>query len=121
LISVERVHLVAGFGRIDWLEGCEVLYDMAACSALAEAEAGIVEHMNADHADALDLYATALVGEEGEGWRMTGIDPEGCDLALGPRRARLEFAAPVTDSEAARRELVRLMAEARARVNLEEV
>ena len=36
--------------------------------------------MNADHADAVQLYASSLLGRAGEGWRMTGIDPEGLDL-----------------------------------------
>lgn len=108
-----RAHLVAGFGRIHWLEAGALAGP--APPALAEAEAGIVEHMNADHADAVDLYARALAGQDGSGWRMTGCDAEGCDLRLGGRTARVPFARAATDAASARRELVRLVNEARAR------
>ena len=43
---------------------------------LVEAEPGIVEHMNEDHADAVELYATALADASPGAWRMVGIDPE---------------------------------------------
>jgi heme iron utilization protein len=36
--------------------------------------------MNRDHGDAVALYAARLLHQEGVGWRMTGIDPEGMDL-----------------------------------------
>jgi len=111
-VETARAHLVAGFGRIHWIAG-EALRGIAA-PALAAAEAGIVEHMNADHADALDLMIRVLAGRLGEGWRMTGIDAEGCDLRRGGEIARLDFAAPVRDPEAARAELIRLTGAARA-------
>src|SRR5216683_6926936 len=68
-VALERGHLVAGFGRIHWIEAPELRFP-ADASALAEAEAGILAHMNADHADAILLYATRLLGREGPGWRM---------------------------------------------------
>jgi putative heme iron utilization protein len=69
--------------------------------------------MNEDHGAALDLYANRLLGEAGTGWRMTGIDAEGADLRREGRVARLDFAGPVADAEAARAELVRLVRQAR--------
>ena len=115
-IVVERGHLVAGFGRIAWIEA-EHLRFSADASAVAAAEAEIVAHMNADHADALELYAESLLGRQGEGWRMTGIDPEGLDLrhsmAAGGATARLDFAEPVLTPEAARHTLIALAEEAR--------
>ena len=42
-IAPERAHLVAGFGRIHWIERSGLL--TIASAALAEAEAGIVAHM----------------------------------------------------------------------------
>ncbi len=45
--------------------------------------------MNSDHADALQLYAHVLLDKQGEGWMMTGIDPEGIDLRAGGAIARL--------------------------------
>jgi putative heme iron utilization protein len=112
-VEVARAHLVAGFGRIHWIAAKDLLFDSSGNEALAEREAGIVEHMNDDHADAVHLYATRLLGRAGEGWRMTGVDPEGADLRLGGRTARLPFAGPVRDADAARVELVRLVKQAR--------
>lgn len=118
-MAVESAHLVAGFGRIHWLAGREVLFDARGCGALAEAEPEIVAHMNADHRDALDRIATRLLGLPGspsegpEGWTLTGIDPEGCDLRRGPRLARAAFAEPVRDAGTARAGLVALARRAR--------
>jgi putative heme iron utilization protein len=70
--------------------------------------------MNADHADAVGLYAERLLGRAGTGWLMTGIDPEGIDLRNEVETARLDFAVPVDDPASARRALVALAAEARA-------
>ena len=114
-VSVTRAHLVAGFGRIHWIEASELLYDASQAGALAAAEAEIVAHMNSDHGEALQLIARRLLALDGEGWRMTGVDPEGADLRLGGRLARLAFDKPVQDAEACRVELVRLARRARQR------
>jgi putative heme iron utilization protein len=73
--------------------------------------------MNADHADALTLYAERLLGRPAGGWRMTGIDPEGLDLRqsmeAGGETARLDFAIPVPTPDAARQALIALVQQAR--------
>jgi putative heme iron utilization protein len=111
-VEIERAHLVAGFGRIHWVAAEEILSPDAA--ALAEREADIVDHMNEDHADAVQLYAGRLLGRQGEGWRMTGVDSEGADLRREGETARLWFEHPVSDAEACRAELVRLVKLARS-------
>jgi putative heme iron utilization protein len=117
-VAIERGHLVAGFGRIAWVEG-EHLRFSGDVSALAAAESEIVAHMNEDHADAVRLYADRLLGRPGEGWRITGIDPEGLDLrrenTAGGETARLDFPETVLTPAAARRVLVSLAAQARGR------
>jgi len=116
-VEIGRGHLVAGFGRISWIEPAALRFT-AAATVLAEAEPGILAHMNADHAEAVVLYATRLLGRGGGDWRMTGIDPEGIDLRRDGETARLDFAdhalPPVLDSAGARRALVALTAAARA-------
>jgi hypothetical protein len=114
-MAVERAHLVAGFGRIHWLEAAAVLVEPA--PALIAHEADIVRHMNQDHREALDAYAQGLLGLGGTGWRLTGVDPEGADLRHGARTARLTFRQPVSDAESARAELVRLARLARSRLS----
>ena len=111
-VSVERTHLVGGFGKIRWIDRTDLAAPQA--PGLADAEAGIVSHMNEDHADAVQLYAGKLLGLEGAGWRMTGIDPEGIDLRQGGQVARLAFEAPLAAAGEARKVLVALVAKARA-------
>jgi heme iron utilization protein len=114
-MTIERAHLVAGFGRIVDLASQEMLTDVVGAGALIEAEPSAVTHMNEDHADALRLYATKLLsGPDGE-WCCTGCDPEGLDLRLGRTGLRLPFEQPVTTAAALRSILVKLADDARAR------
>lgn len=112
-VEPERAHIVAGFGRIDWVEREALLTDVSGAAALAEAEAGIVAHMNEDHSDAVGLYANVLCGMSGVGWRMTGVDPEGADLARSGAHCRVAFDRPADSADTARAELVRLVRRAR--------
>ncbi|MBV8536502.1 MAG: DUF2470 domain-containing protein [Alphaproteobacteria bacterium] len=112
-VDIERGHLVAGFGRIHWIDGRELRYDAGPAATLRTAEPEIVAHMNGEHADAVQLYAAKLLGRAGGDWRMTGLDPEGADLRQGGEVARLAFDHPVQDAEQARAELVRLVKRAR--------
>jgi heme iron utilization protein len=111
-VVVERGHLVAGFGRIEWIEAAELLFSGDA-TALAVAEPAVVLHMNNDHAAVVDQLARKLPGREATGWRMTGIDPEGIDLRRERHTARVEFSAPALTAEAARAALVQLADKAR--------
>jgi hypothetical protein len=112
-VSVERAHLVAGFGKIRWLSGVDLLPPNA--HGLADAEPEIIRHMNDDHADALDLYASKLLGLGGGPWSMTGIDAEGLDLRHAGRVARLGFDDPLRSVGEVRKVLVDLAAHARGR------
>lgn len=113
-LQVEGAHYVGGFGRIFDLAPGDLLVPLEGAEDLIEAEPGIVAHMNEDHADALELYATAL-GDAGSGsWRMVGIDPEGFDIVLDGQARRVLFAQKVATPAEARTELVRLATEARA-------
>ena len=114
-LNVEGAHYIGGFGRIFDLTPSELLLSLDRADSLIAAEAEIIEHMNADHADALELYATILAGASPGGWRMTGIDPEGLDMVLGSEARRVLFAEHAITPEAARKELAKLAAEARSR------
>jgi hypothetical protein len=111
-VTVERGHLIAGFGRIHWIDGRDLLF-AADAAALAAAEPEILTHMNEHHADAVADYARGLLGRAGANWRMTGIDPEGADLVGDGETARLDFCAPVLTPAAARAALVELAQKAR--------
>ena len=113
-VSIERAHLVAGFGEIFWLPAEDVRLECRDATALAEAEADIVAHMNEDHADAIAAMAQHLLDLPADGWAMCGVDPEGVDLQREGGAARLPFEAWVDGPGACRSELVRLTERARA-------
>jgi putative heme iron utilization protein len=107
-------HLVAGFGRIVDLKPEQFLTRIDDATALLEAEHGAVEHMNVDHRDAMNLYATRLLGAAPADWRCTGCDPEGLDMQADNSVLRLEFPVRVTGPGELRKMLVKLAEEARA-------
>jgi heme iron utilization protein len=114
-IKPSGTHLVAGFGRIVDLKPERFLTDISDAAALLEAEQGAVEHMNADHREATNLYATKLLGAEAADWRCSGCDPDGIDLQAGTKTLRLDFPARVTGPGELRKMLVKLAEEARAK------
>lgn len=114
-LAVEGAHYVGGFGRIHDLAPEDLLTETAGAAELMAAEDGIVQHMNEDHADAVALYATRLLGAPDGAWRFVGCDPDGCDLILGDRALRLTFPAPVATPEEVRATLVALVRQARER------
>lgn len=81
---------------------------------LSKVEAGIVSHMNDDHAEAVGLYATVLAKAGPGNWRIVSIDPRGLDLAAGQRLIRLNFAKPLASAAEIRPVLVEMAKEARA-------
>jgi heme iron utilization protein len=114
-ISPSGAHLVAGFGRIVDLRPEQFLTDVSDAGALLEAEPGAIEHMNADHREAMNLYATRLLGAESADWRCTGCDPEGIDMQAGFATLRLDFPERVTGPAELRKILVKLAEAARAK------
>ncbi len=114
-LGVVSAHLNAGFARAADLKAGDVMTDVTGAEALTDAEAGAVSHMNADHADAVRLYATKLLGAEDGPWRLTGLDPEGLDLALNEATLRLPFPRRVATAEELRKTVVELAAAARSK------
>ncbi len=113
--TVESGHLVAGFGRIVSLPPADILIDVGAADDLIAAEERVIADMNADHAEAVNRIATTLAGLPDGDWRLTGIDPEGVDLA-GPSSGRLDFPQVVEDRATLRRVLADLAEAARDRL-----
>ena len=62
-MEVRSLRYVGGYGRMSWVEAPD--YAVAEPDPLAgEAAIGIIEHMNADHADSLVLMARVLGGRD---------------------------------------------------------
>jgi heme iron utilization protein len=113
-LQTVSAHLNGGFARAADLKAADVMTDVTGADGLVEAEASAVSHMNDDHAEAVRLYATKLLGADDGAWRLTGLDPDGLDLARGDATLRLPFAQRVTSAEQLRKAVVDLAAKARA-------
>ena len=113
-LKLRGAHLVAGFGRIVDLKPQDLLTDLAGAEAMVEAEAGAIEHMNADHSDTCRLYATKLLGAPDGEWRCVGCDPEGLDLQCERVGLRLPFPQRVSEPGVLRAVLKQLADQARA-------
>lgn len=113
-VEVESAHLVAGFGRIKDVDGAALSTRIDDAAGVLAAEEGAVAHMNADHADAIQLYALHLIGTGPGHWKLVGLDPEGCDLMDGAQVRRLDFGHRVTNAQEMRAALVERANTARA-------
>lgn len=112
--EIDAVHLNGGFARAADFGPDALLTNVEGATALLEAENDILDHMNADHQDALTLYAEKLAGAKPGAWRASGIDPEGLDLLCGDATARVAFPRRVATPGEARETLVQLAKMARA-------
>lgn len=113
-LDPQGASLNGGFGKAYALERTDLLTLSAANDALAGAEQSAVNHMNADHADAISIYAQAFAGGPAGAWRLTGIDAEGIDIAQGDENRRLFFPIQLESASDMRSMLVRLAHEGRA-------
>jgi putative heme iron utilization protein len=114
-LDVVDIYYVGGFGVMGWVAASE--YDGAQADPLADAAAGIVQHMNADHRDALVLLARVFAGIEAEEVSMTAVDRLGFHARLktadGMRGARIAFLREANDPAQARKVLVEMVGQAR--------
>jgi len=114
-LEVADVYFVGGFAAMGWVEAGE--YRRARPDPLADAAAGIMEHMNRDHADALVAYARFFTGAEADDATMTAVDRLGFKLHLrqGERRwsARIAFPREVTTAAESRSVLIEMLRKAR--------
>jgi len=113
-MGVVSAHLNGGFARAADLAAADVLTDVSDARTLIEAEADAIAHMNADHAEACQLYATKLLGAPDGKWTCVGIDPEGLELQGGGTALRLFFPQRVTAPGPLRAVLKQLAEQGRA-------
>lgn len=109
----QKIHAVAGFGRIETMEPDEVFLPESTAASVTEGAAGAIAHMNADHADAIELYAERLLRAGPGKWQITAIDPDGAHLELDGRTLRLAFDQPVESADGLRQAFVALAQKAR--------
>ncbi len=108
-LDVESLRYIGGYGRMSWVPIDE--WRRSAPDPIAPHARGIIEHMNADHADAMLSYCHAFSrATDARAATMTGVDRYGFELSAetggGARPIRLAFSAPIATPADARRELV---------------
>jgi len=115
-LEIADLYFVGGFAAMDWVTAAD--YAAARPDPLADAAAGIVEHMNRDHADALVAYARHFGGEPADEATMVAVDRLGFKLRLrsGQRlsSARIAFPREVTTAAQGREVLIAMLQQARA-------
>jgi putative heme iron utilization protein len=114
-MDVVDVYYVGGFGVMGWVQASD--YNLAQPDPLADAAAGIIEHMNADHKDALIALSRAYGGVVSEEAAMTAVDRLGFHVRLktseGMRGVRIAFLREIGNALEARKVLVEMVQQAR--------
>jgi putative heme iron utilization protein len=116
-LDVESIRYVGGYGRMSWVDAAG--YADAEPDPLSAASAGIIEHMNADHAEAQVLFCRHLVGRpDTTEASMSAVDRYGFEMIAvsptGRAAVRLGFPEECTTGDEVRRAMVALVADARA-------
>ena len=111
------LYYVGGFGVMGWVEA--EAYARASPDPLAEAAAGILAHMNADHVDSMIVLARVYAGVEASEAAMTSVDRLGFSLRLktvdGMKGPRINFLREVRNAQETRKMLVEMVGQAKAR------
>jgi putative heme iron utilization protein len=117
-LAVGSIRYVGGYGRMSWVDAAA--YAAAAPDPLAAVAAGIIEHMNTDHADAQVLYCRHLAGRpDTTEATMAAVDRYGFEMvAVGPTgraAVRLGFPEPCSTADEVRQAMIAMVADARRR------
>lgn len=117
VLRVERVRWVGGYGRMDSATGAD--YTAAEPDPVQAVAAGAIEHLNADHADALAAMARTLGGyPDTIAATCTGVDRYGLDLKVTTDRGiaypRVNYAQRLDSSDQLRAATVELTRRARS-------
>lgn len=110
-LEMSGADLNGGFGRAYQLTVADI--STPVLRGLCEMEQSAVEHMNADHADAIQLYAGHFAGLKPATWRISGIDADGIDLAAADLTGRVFFPTTLESSDRLRPVLVEMAKAAR--------
>jgi heme iron utilization protein len=109
------IYYVGGFGVMGWVTAPD--YAAAHPDPLADVAQGILDHMNADHADALLLFAKVHAKLDAEAATMTSVDRLGFHLRVqtpaGIKGARVPFLREATTPGETRSILVEMVKQAR--------
>lgn len=105
-LEPERASLNGGFGKAYLLDRTDLVTTAPIVEELAAAEQSALDHMNADHRDAIAVYASHFAKAADDDWVVTGFDADGMDLASGDEICRIFFPQPLKTARELRQVLV---------------
>jgi heme iron utilization protein len=115
-MDVVDVYYVGGFGVMGWVSTSE--YKHSQPDPLADSMTEIIQHMNADHKDALVLLAKKFARSESQEATITAVDRLGFHVRMktrdGIRGARIAFLREVNNPTETRKVLVEMVQQARS-------
>jgi heme iron utilization protein len=114
-LDVIDIYYVGGFGVMGWVAASD--YAVSQPDPLADSTGDIIQHMNADHKDAMVL-ARKFAHIEAQEATMTAVDRLGFHLRLktqdGMRGTRIAFLQEVRNSAETRNALVKMIQQVRS-------
>jgi len=113
-LEPERASLNGGFGKAYLLDRDDFISGGALVEELAGSEQSALDHMNADHRDAIALYARHFGRAVGDAWIAIGFDADGMDLATPDATCRIFFPRPLQTAGELRSVLVEMARTGRA-------
>jgi putative heme iron utilization protein len=114
-LDVVDIYYVGSFGVMGWVSATE--YARSQPDHLADSMVEIIQHMNADHKDALVLLSWKFARIEAQEAAMIAVDRLGFHLRVktndGMRGARIAFLREVSNPAETRKVLVEMVQQAR--------
>ena len=116
-INITLARYIAGFGKMGWVAGDEIV-DERNANLIAALETSMIEHMNADHQDSIKQYCQHFHSATPKRVNLIGIDCDGFDVEAlvddDMKILRFSFESPIFDAKSARAAFVALSKAVRA-------
>jgi heme iron utilization protein len=105
-INIHQARYIASFGKMNWMDGDELVGSSENSASIAQLEPSMIEHMNTDHVDSMMAYCQNFYGVVPSRVTLIGIDSDGFDIEAMNNDAlqilRFNFVTPIFDANSAR-------------------
>ena len=113
-INIAQARYIAGFGKMEWLTGDELvdIKNIENATSIATIETSMIAHMNADHVESMLQYCQHFQGFTPSHVNLIGIDCDGFDIEAvikdDIKMLRFNFESPIFDANSARMAFIAL-------------
>lgn len=118
-IHIHQARYIAGFGKMNWMDGEELASNLESSANLAQLEPSMIEHMNSDHVSSMMAYCQHFYGVAPSRVILIGVDSDGFDIEAtindDLQILRFNFSTPIFDANSARAAFVAMSKAARAK------